>query len=205
MVLAREAEGEPGRWRERQLEALEAGADLLADSSLCPEALAAEARSLADRVAVRRRAPLRDPLTGLWLRPWLEEACARSLGLARRAGRVLSLLVFDYDAEALVHRHGRAVCTTAALALAAQLRSAFRATDLLARLGPGRFAALLDDVTGPAARALLDAQLQSFGRRPFGVTDPAPIAVRGALATFPEIDADGPAFVRAAEDALACQ
>ena len=100
----------------------------------------ASARALEDLARLARR----DPLTGLPNRRALEDALAREVPRAARAGAPLAALVLDVDRFKQVNdRHGHAAGDTVLAAVAARAAAALRAGDLLARVGGEEFVALL--------------------------------------------------------------
>ena len=180
-----------------RLAAFDAGADDFVAKPFHTEELAARILVHLARHHREQRALLHDRLTGAFRRPALVDAAERGIALARRSGRPLAVLVFDWDADQARRAHGRLVADAVTAALGAQLEAAFRRSDLVARIGEGRFAVLLHDATAADAHRLLAAELDAFRGRTFpGGLAPA---VRGAAAPFPEIGGGATALLEAAE------
>lgn len=148
---------------------------------------------------------IRDPLTGLFNRRYMEETLERELSRAEREHRPLALILLDIDRfkhfnDTFGHEAGDVVLSS----LGALLRSACRAGDVACRYGGEEFVLIL-----PAA-SLIDAQRRaeeireairglrvSHGGRPLE-------AVRCSMgvAAYPEHGGVGGSLLRAADAAL---
>lgn len=148
---------------------------------------------------------IRDPLTGLFNRRYMEETLDRELSRAERDGRPLSVILLDIDRfkhfnDTFGHEAGDTILSS----LGSLLRSASRAGDVACRYGGEEFALIL-----PAA-SLVDAQRRAeeireairglrvaLGSRPLE-------AVRCSMgvAAFPEHGGVSGALLRAADAAL---
>ncbi|PEQ13897.1 hypothetical protein B2G71_06235 [Novosphingobium sp. PC22D] len=104
------------------------------------------ARALADsmslalsNIALReklRTQSLRDPLTGLYNRRYMEDALERYVSLAERTGSATSVLMIDLDNfKKLNDEHGHAKGDVVLRDVAAQLGAALRPSDVIARYG----------------------------------------------------------------------
>ncbi len=112
--------------------------------------------ALQSRLAAEQHLARTDPLTAVNNRRAFEEAAAVELERARRTGMPLTVAYLDVDDFKRVndqqgHSRGDALLAT----LAATLRGATRAVDVVGRLGGDEFGLLLVDTDGPAAGALL--------------------------------------------------
>jgi diguanylate cyclase (GGDEF)-like protein len=112
--------------------------------------------ALKDRLANEQQAARTDPLTSVANRRSFEEMAAVELERARRTGRPLTVAYLDVDDFKRVndqqgHSRGDALLAT----LAATLRGATRAVDVVGRLGGDEFGLLLVDTDGPTAESLL--------------------------------------------------
>jgi diguanylate cyclase (GGDEF)-like protein len=90
----------------------------------------------------------RDPTTGLYNRAFLDAALEQLLALRRRsepaARPALSMILFDIDSFGLLNeRHGRQTADQTLRAVATLLRQRFRASDIIARVGPDSFLVVL--------------------------------------------------------------
>jgi diguanylate cyclase (GGDEF)-like protein len=148
---------------------------------------------------------IRDPLTGLFNRRYMEETLDRELSRAERDGRPLSVILLDIDRfkhfnDTFGHEAGDTILSS----LGSLLRSASRAGDVACRYGGEEFVLIL-----PAA-SLADAQRRAeeireairglrvaLGSRPLE-------AVRCSMgvAAFPEHGGVSGALLRAADAAL---
>lgn len=179
---------------------LKAGADELIDLPLHPETLVLTATRAVARAQRARRGFTVDPLSGAVLPEYLRDACDRALLLARR-GRPLALLLFEVELSALREDPCSLEAEAAVAWLGARLRHSFRASDVVARVGDGRFAVLLLDLGKEEAERLLAKELAEL--RGAGPGSQAVAAhVRGGLASFPEVRGGTGELIRAAEAAL---
>ena len=98
-----------------------------------------------------------DPLTGLANRRAFEARLEAEVLHARRTGAPLSVAVLDLDHFKEVNdRHGHEEGDRTLRTLAARMRSATRASDVIARVGGEEFAWLLPATTAEGARALAE-------------------------------------------------
>ncbi|MHB8875528.1 MAG: response regulator, partial [Myxococcaceae bacterium] len=189
------AKSEPGD----RLAAFEAGADDFVQVPYLPGELAARAAGLMARSLREAAAGVTDPLTGTFRQGYLLDACARALHLARR-GRPLAMMVFDADLEAARGEAGALSPEESVTAIASRLQQSFRTSDVVSRIGEGRFAVLLHDVARADAERLLQSNLAAFGPSSFG--SGLAVKVRGAMATFPETSGGAEELLEAAVKAL---
>jgi len=129
--------------------------------------------ALQARLAAEQRAARTDPLTAVANRRAFQEMAGVELERARRTGRPLTVAYLDVDDFKFVndqqgHARGDALLAT----LAATLRGATRAVDVVGRLGGDEFGLLLVETDGPTAEALLgrvrttlDAAMEENGWR----------------------------------------
>jgi diguanylate cyclase (GGDEF)-like protein/PAS domain S-box-containing protein len=87
---------------------------------------------------------IRDPLTGLFNRRYLEETLPRELGLAERRGHALSILMIDVDRfKQFNDVHGHEAGDQALRLIGSQLGKQFRDSDIACRFGGEEFAIVL--------------------------------------------------------------
>jgi diguanylate cyclase (GGDEF)-like protein/PAS domain S-box-containing protein len=136
---------------------------------------------------------IRDPLTGLYNRHYLEETLLRELARAAREKYPVAFVMIDIDHFKKVndefgHKAGDSVLRT----LAALLRKNSRAGDIVFRYGGEEFLAVLPKVKADAALSIAEKWRKSF--RETTVLDEnggAPITISCGIAVFP---GDGAAF-----------
>jgi diguanylate cyclase (GGDEF)-like protein len=148
---------------------------------------------------------VRDPLTGLYNRRFLEEAGARELARAARSGRPFAVVMVDVDHfKAYNDAHGHEAGDVVLKAFGDFLRYHVRATDTACRYGGEEFTLLLVD-TPAAAAAERCAQIREALRR-LQVTyreQPLPaITVSMGIAEYSRDGRTLDALVRAADAAL---
>ncbi len=94
-----------------------------------------------------------DALTGLSIRPTVDESYKREAAITRRRGYQLAILLVDVnDLAAINEAEGYAVGDEVLRAVADALRSSTRESDIVARLGGDKFAAILPDAGVDGAR-----------------------------------------------------
>lgn len=129
-------------------------------------------RSLAQRVAeleqaqeTLRNLSLTDDLTGLYNRRGFFALADQHLKTARRANKQASLIYLDMDAlKAINDRHGHKEGSNALQEIAHVLRSTFRSSDIIARIGGDEFVVLEIYASGNEAQMSV-ARLQDNLRR----------------------------------------
>ncbi len=131
------------------------------------EQTAAMARTISEQVAltlsnaklrqVLREQSIKDPLTGLYNRRYMEETLTRELARAKRSGAPLSLVVADLDHFKQINDlHGHPTGDAVLRAAAAHLAGMVRASDIACRFGGEEFVLILVDCSHDAA--MLTAQ-----------------------------------------------
>lgn len=148
---------------------------------------------------------IRDTLTGLFNRRFLEESLDRECRRALRGARPLSLIMFDVDHfkrfnDTFGHDAGDLVLRE----IGSLLRAMFRGEDVACRYGGEEFALVLSD-TGLEQAILRAEQLReqahqlliTYRRQAVGA-----ITLSLGVAVLPEHGASGDALVRAADRAL---
>lgn len=152
-----------------------------------------------------RSLSIRDPLTGVFNRRFMEASLERELARARRAGQSLGVLMIDIDHfKPFNDTHGHEAGDVLLAGFAELLRRSFREEDIVCRYGGEEFLVLLPGSSSEqtTARALKVCEaVRSFEpyhqRRPLGR-----ISVSVGVASFPEDGSSNEALVRAADAAL---
>jgi diguanylate cyclase (GGDEF)-like protein/PAS domain S-box-containing protein len=148
---------------------------------------------------------IRDPLTGLFNRRFMEESLSRELVRAKRKGHPLSVLFLDIDHfkrfnDTFGHDAGDFVLES----VADLLRGFFRGDDVPCRCGGEEFAIILPESLAQhaATRAnALRAEVKKLGLQHRGVSLAA-VTLSIGVATFPEHGANADDLLRAADQAL---
>ncbi|MFI4981480.1 MAG: diguanylate cyclase, partial [Nevskiales bacterium] len=152
-----------------------------------------------------RRQSIRDPLTGLFNRRYLEETLEREVHRARREQKPLGVMMLDLDHfkdfnDALGHEAGDRLLK----ALGSLIQSLSRAEDIACRYGGEEFIIMLPGaslaVTSKRADAIRQA-VRALGTD-FRVGLAAGVTISIGVAAFPEHGATGVEVMRAADATL---
>ncbi|MEO7793940.1 MAG: diguanylate cyclase [Thermoanaerobaculia bacterium] len=179
---------------ERRLDELESIATTLA--------LALGNLSLRERL---KSQSVRDGLTGLYNRRFLEESLPREIERCRRRNLPLTVVMADLDHfKNLNDTWGHEAGDLAIQSFAEAARRHFRSEDLLCRYGGEEFCFVLPECSPEDARsrveALIAAQRGAMVR--FGRDSIGPVTTSIGLVTYPTQATDGEALVRLADAAL---
>ncbi len=170
----------------------------LADARAEIAALRAEIETLN---GLLQQESIRDPLTGLYSRRYLDEAAAREVARAIRSRAALAVAVIDVDHLAQVStRHGAAAGDAVMKRLADLLRAHVRMSDLLCHVGGEEFRVVLPGATLQAA--LGRAEQWRSGLRKSAFSTPAGAAFAVSLSVGVALHRTGetmlePAWIRA--------
>lgn len=165
----------------------------------------ADSMSLAlSNIALRdklRTQSLRDPLTGLYNRRYMEDALERYVSLAERTGAPTSVVMIDLDHfKALNDRHGHAKGDAVLRDVAAQLVGGLRPSDVVCRYGGEELLVILPNCN------LEDACLRAevLRARVEGLSDAhdAQISASFGIASIPETSTSHADLVPMADAAL---
>jgi diguanylate cyclase (GGDEF)-like protein len=148
---------------------------------------------------------IRDPLTGLFNRRYLEETLEREIRRAERARRPLGILMFDIDRfkqfnDTFGHDAGDAVLRE----VGALLRTRFRGEDIACRYGGEEFVVILPDASIGHMRARaeeLREVVKHLHVSPRGQTLGS-VTLSIGVSEFPDHGATADALLRAADAAL---
>ena len=163
----------------------------------------ADSMSLAlSNIALReklRTQSLRDPLTGLYNRRYMEDALERYVSLAERTGAATSVVMIDLDNfKQLNDVHGHAKGDAVLRDVAAQLVGALRPSDVVSRYGGEELVVILPGCGAEDAyekaeimRSRIESLSESHGcpiSASFGVAS-VPETSTGAMDVIPMADA----------------
>jgi diguanylate cyclase (GGDEF)-like protein len=110
-----------------------------------------------------REQALRDPLTALHNRRYLFEVAPGLLELARRSVKPLCVVLIDLDHFKLLNdTYGHAAGDAVLQRFSALLQQMLRRSDVVVRYGGEEFVAVMPDIDGEGAQAMLNRLLESF-------------------------------------------
>jgi diguanylate cyclase (GGDEF)-like protein len=165
----------------------------------------ADAMSLAlSNIALReklRTQALRDPLTGLYNRRYMEDALERYVSLAQRNGSAISAIMIDLDHfKRLNDEHGHALGDAVLREVAAAIVGSIRQCDVACRYGGEELVVLLPDCAVAEAvtkaemlRARIESLSENHGMR---------ISASFGVATLPETSEKAGDLIANADAAL---
>ena len=148
---------------------------------------------------------MRDPLTGLYNRRYLEETMGRELPRARRLGESVGVIVLDIDHfKVLNDTYGHDAGDFVLERTGELLRAATRNSDIACRFGGEEFAVILPGATllvarnrAEAIRASLESLKMEFDGQPLG-----PLTVSAGVASMPPHGQDWTLALHQADRAL---
>jgi diguanylate cyclase (GGDEF)-like protein len=165
----------------------------------------ADSMSLAlSNIALReklRTQSLRDPLTGLYNRRYMEDALERYVSLAERTGTPTSVIMIDLDNfKRLNDEHGHAKGDAVLRDVAAQLVGGLRPSDVVARYGGEELMVILPGCSMEGA----ELKAEGLRARIEGLSDAhgAPISASFGIASVPETSTSPADVVPMADAAL---
>ena len=152
-----------------------------------------------------REQAIRDPLTGLYNRGYLDETLAREIGRAGRRGAPVSVMMIDLDHfKRLNDTRGHAAGDAVLRRLGETLRERVQREDIPCRYGGEEFAVILPEMPLDVAqgraeqfRALVEQMEVVVGDHPLGA-----LSASIGVATFPEHGATAEALLASADRAL---
>ena len=152
-----------------------------------------------------RRQSIRDPLTGLFNRRYLEETIERELLRAERSGGTLGVIMLDLDHfKRFNDSFGHDVADTVLREFSALLQSSVRASDIVCRYGGEEFLLVMPDtsaeITFELAHQLRAAVKQLTVSHRGQVV--GSVTVSGGVAVFPTHGATAEALIHSADAAL---
>ncbi len=152
-----------------------------------------------------RELSIRDPLTRLFNRRFLEESLERELQLANRKKQAIAILFLDLDHfKRFNDTFGHAAGDMVLQSLADLFRTFFRATDLCCRYGGEEFAIIMPESTSQDAAVRADA-LRSEVKRlrlRYKKETLGPFSISAGVAAFPEHGLTSDELLKVADQCL---
>lgn len=175
-------------------------AAILPLSSVLGDAMSLALSNIALREKLRNQA-LRDPLTGLYNRRYMEDSLDRYVRLAEREGRKVSVIMIDLDHfKRLNDEHGHATGDAVLREAAAAIVGALRETDVACRYGGEEMIVFLPDcdlqdaaLKAEQIRARIEALSGAHG---------AKISASLGVSSVPSTSGNSTDLVKAADTAL---
>lgn len=148
-----------------------------------------------------RTQSIRDVLTGLYNRRFLEESADRELHVARRKGLPLTVIMLDVDHfKKFNDANGHAAGDEVLKAVGALLRRTVRASDICCRYGGEEFTVLMPEAG--AAPAMMRAEQLCAAARELRVGTLPAVTLSLGVAVYPDHGTTWEALLRAADTAL---
>lgn len=182
---------------EKSEEKLEAAAPI---ATALADAMSLALSNIALREKLRTQA-LRDPLTGLYNRRYMEDVLERYAALAERNQSTLAVVMFDLDHfKRLNDEHGHALGDAVLASVAAAVLGTIRPSDIACRYGGEEFVVLLPECTmdeaavrAEALRARIERVSENHGVR---------VSASFGIAGIPESSAKTADVLGEADEAL---
>lgn len=150
-----------------------------------------------------REQTIRDPLTGVYNRRFLEDARPLLLAEARLAGEPLALIMVDFDHFKRVNdTWGHQVGDAVLQAFAVQLLNSARRADFTIRLGGEEFLVVLPGTLAEQARARVDAWREGFIATCARKWPGRPLTFSGGVAAYPQDGIEWDLLLQRADAAL---
>jgi diguanylate cyclase (GGDEF)-like protein len=163
-------------------------------------------QQLASNEALRKalkEESIRDPLTGLYNRRWLDEVLEREIPRALRENRPLSFCLIDLDHFKQVNdTWGHDMGDRILVALAKLLKEGSRKHDVAARFGGEEFVLVLPGLDARRGCEVVERLLTSFSELDFGPGGPTNLTFSAGLAVVPDHATERERLFRMADRAL---
>lgn len=125
-----------------------------------------------------REMAVRDPLTGLYNRRYLDEFLAHEVARAERAATPISFLMIDLDHFKRINdTHGHEAGDMVLQAVAAEIQKTFRGSDIVCRFGGEEFLVVMPEAGMDAATGRAETLRTSISKLQTSVTGSPPISV----------------------------
>lgn len=150
---------------DRQLEAIQAGADDFLTKPISSEHLLSSLTSRIERYRLLRDLIVRDGLTGLYKHSTLKEHLAREFARAKRSHTPLAVAMIDLDFFKNVNDHyGHPAGDQVLRTLSRLLQQRLRRVDIIGRYGGEEFSVIFPDTEVKAAVAVLERVREAFSK-----------------------------------------
>ena len=148
---------------EKQMDAVEAGADDFLTKPIAPKLLVSSLSSRAERYRSLRALIMRDGLTGLYNHTAIKEELTAEISSASRNNTPLSLAMIDLDNFKQVNdTYGHPVGDQVLRSLSLVLKQRLRRNDVIGRYGGEEFVIIFPGTTAAIASKVLDQIRQTF-------------------------------------------
>lgn len=146
---------------------------------------------------------IRDPLTGLFNRRWMELTLDRELARAERESSRVAVCLLDLDHfKGVNDNFGHGVGDRVLCALAEDIGATIRDMDVGCRYGGEEFLIILPGANQAQAIAKVDQLRYRLASRNFSPDGPDSVTLSAGVAVFPAHGNDRPSIVRSADEAL---
>ncbi len=174
--------------REKQLSAVEQGADDFLTKPIRPDHLVSAVTSRIERYRQLQTLMVRDGLTGLYNHTTMREYLIQEVNRANRIDQPFSIAMIDIDFFKKVNdTHGHTTGDKVLRSLSLMLTRRLRRTDIIGRYGGEEFIIIFPNTTKETALALMNEMRESFAQI-VHVTDGVEFHVTFScgIAAFPE-------------------
>jgi diguanylate cyclase (GGDEF)-like protein len=154
---------------------------------------------------ILRNQSIRDPLTGLYNRRYLEESLNRELHRANRTGRQVSLVMLDLDHfKHFNDTYGHQVGDFLLKEIAAVIRDRVRAGDVACRYGGEEFSLILAEVDIEGARKCMESIREAVRHLSLNHRGQTlgTVTLSAGIAAYPRHGENPDDLIRAADEAL---
>jgi diguanylate cyclase (GGDEF)-like protein/PAS domain S-box-containing protein len=151
-----------------------------------------------------REQAVRDPLTGLYNRRYLDATLERELSRAKRNGHTLSLAILDIDHFKRINDNfGHQAGDEVLKSLGAMLRASVRSGDIACRWGGEEFMLVMPHMPVDTARQRTEQWRNAFANIAFALGENATnITLSVGIAVFPDHGKDAVTLIQCADIAL---
>ncbi|MBI5943920.1 MAG: PAS domain S-box protein [Chloroflexi bacterium] len=151
-----------------------------------------------------REQAIRDPLTGLYNRRYLDETLDRELARAEREGYPVSFMVCDIDHFKKINdSHGHQAGDMVLQNMATQLTSHARVGDIICRYGGDEFLVILPDVSAEIALQIAERSRKAFEEFMLVLeNNDIQATLSCGIAAFPQNGTKGADLIAAADRAM---